>query len=527
LTLRYQIEQAKNELSHYRNSKWREHQVDAIEWILKSDKKYVFLEAPTGAGKSIIGIVSAMCSGGANYSVHSKTLQHQITSDFPEARSLFGRSNYECIENPAVSCAECFHTKEMPCKAKGTCLYEVKKKEILAARLRILNYDYLISECNYIGKFSGHDFNVIDEADNLENTLIEFVTLTFTKYSLSKLGLSDEIEELKKSSKDKIGLVTSWKQFCHIAHERATEQINKLDTIISTYTFPPTEEQGRTLKEKVRLVHLIEKINLFVDNVDDTWLYDDSQEDKYIFRPLWLNEELGHEFMWRHSNKWLLMSASFLPLHIECKRLGIPIDETDYKILPSTFPKERRPIHVESCANLTAKTMEAEVPKLISRIKQIVDDRPQEKGLIHAVSFKLARDIYEGVQSDRLVIHDSTNRQSVLEEFMESDEPKVLISPSLERGVSLSMDLCRFVIVAKAPFLYLGNKIVSARVYSSRIGNEWYSATMLLTVLQMCGRGMRSKDDYCETFILDEQFQRVFQSKPSFLPEWWKEAVTW
>ena len=485
------------------------------------------------SGKSIIGVISAMCKNGANYSVHSKTLQHQITRDFPEAKSLFGRSNYECTHNPALTCAECFHTKDLPCEhKKESCLYEIQKAKVLTSRLRILNYDYLLSECNYIGKFSvlkdpSKNFNVLDEADSVENTLINFVTLTFTSYGLSRLGLKNEIEELKHTSKDKEKLLSSWKLFAELAMERAQEIKKGLDIRVSNFRPPLTHDNIRTLKDRTSIIRMMEKIKLFIESVDETWLYDDSQEDRYVFRPLWLNEEIANQFMWRHSNKWLLMSASFLPIHIECKRLGIPLDETDYKVLPSTFPVSRRPIHIEETANLTGKTMAEETPKLIARIDEIIKSKPTEKGLIHAVSFKLANEIYRGIDSDRLIIHDSANRQDKLEFFMESKDPLVLISPSMERGVSLSMDLCRFIIIAKAPFLYLGDKIVAARVYSSKLGSEWYAATMLTTVLQMTGRGMRSKDDYCETYILDAQFNRVYLQKPSYLPEWWKQGVVW
>jgi Rad3-related DNA helicase len=528
-----QIESAKNELSRYRNEKWREHQKEAIEYILGSDKKFIFLEAPCGSGKSIIGIISAMCKGGANYSVHSKTLQHQVTSDFPEARSLFGRANYECAYNPALTCAECFHTKSVPCSLKSECLYEIQKKEILKSRLRILNFDYLLSETNYVGKFSvlkdpTKNFNVLDEADAIENTLINFVTLTFTTYGLSRLGLKNEIENLKHTSKDKDRLIESWKEFGKLALERAQEIKKGLDIKVSCLVQPLTNDNTRTIKDRTSIIRMIEKINLFVESVDDTWLYDDSQEDRYIFRPLWLNEEIANQFMWRHSDKWLLMSASFLPIHIECKRLGIPIDETDYKVLPSTFPVSRRPIHIEPCANLTGKTMAEETPKLITRITEIINNRPDVKGLIHAVSFKLANDIYKTIDSPRLIIHDSSNRQDKLEYFMESKEPLVLISPSMERGVSLGMDLCRFIIVAKCPFLSLAEKITAARLYSSgKIGNMWYIATAMTTVLQMTGRGIRSKDDFCETWILDAQFKRIYEQYPSFLPFWWKDGVEW
>jgi Rad3-related DNA helicase len=442
---------------------------------------------------------------------------------------LFGRQNYECVYNPALTCAECVHTKLIPCPYKKEgCLYEEQKKEVLKSRLRILNYDYLLSECNYIGKFSGHNFNVLDEADSIEGTLINFVSLIFTTYGLSRLGLQNEIEELKHTSKYKSQLIDSWKQFGELALERAREIKKSLDIKVSCFSNPLTSDNIRTMKDRVSIIRMIEKVELFIKSVDDTWLYDDSQEDRYIFRPLWLNEEIADEFMWRHSGKWLLMSASFLPVHIECKRLGIPIDETDYRVLPSTFPVKRRPIHIEPVANLTGKTMAEETPKLITRITEIINSRPDVKGLIHAVSFKLANEIYKGVDSPRLIIHDSSDRQDKLEYFMESKDPLVLISPSMERGVSLSMDLCRFIIVAKCPFLSLAEKITAARLYSSgKIGNMWYIATAMTTVLQMTGRGVRSKDDFCETWILDAQFKRIYEQYPSFLPFWWKDGVEW
>jgi Rad3-related DNA helicase len=528
-----QIEAAKNKLSHYRSSPFRQYQKEAIEYVLESDKKFIFLEAPCGSGKSLVGLISAICKNGANYSVHSKTLQHQITKDFPEAKSLFGRANYSCAHNPALTCAECFHTSSLPCEyKKNKCSYEIQKSRVLTSRLRILNYDYLLSECNYVGKFSvlenpAKNFNVLDEADSIENTLVNFVTLTFTSYGLGRLGLKNEIEDLKHTSKDKEKLLSSWKRFAELAMERASEIKKSLDIRVAHFYAPLTHDNIRTLKDRTGIVRMMEKIKLFIKNVDETWLYDDSQEGRYVFRPLWLNEEIANQFMWRHSNKWLLMSASFLPINIECKRLGIPLDEIDYKVLPSTFPVSRRPIHIEEAVNLTSKTMAEETPKLISRIDEIIKSHPTEKGLIHAVSFKLADEIYRGIDSDRLIIHDSANRQDKLDFFMASKDPLVLISPSMARGVSMEMDLCRFIIIAKAPFLSLAEKITAARVYGSKLGSEWYAATMLTTVLQATGRGMRSKDDFCETWILDAQFNRVYLQKPSYLPFWWKDAVCW
>jgi superfamily II DNA or RNA helicase len=75
--------EAKSQLSNYRDKKWREHQEEAISYIVNSDKRFVFLEAPTGSGKSLIAMTSGVLKSGVTYCVHSKVLQSQITTDFP------------------------------------------------------------------------------------------------------------------------------------------------------------------------------------------------------------------------------------------------------------------------------------------------------------------------------------------------------------------------------------------------------------------------------------------------------------
>jgi Rad3-related DNA helicase len=372
--------------------------------------------------------------------------------------------------------------------------------------------------------FSKSLFNIIDEADNLENTLIEFTALSFTSYALGRLGLKDEIDNLQKTSRDHDKLLDTWKQFADVARTRCSSILGKLTRTIKSYGEHPSSPPIREIRESVRVGRLLSKIDLFTDNVDPTWMIDAS-EDKFTFRPLWLTENLADKFLWSHAQKWVLMSASFLPIKLEAKRLGIPLEDIDYKLVPSTFPVHSRLIHLESAANLTAKTMDIETPKLVNRIREIVCSHPDEKGLIHAVSYKLANLITDSLSMPRVITHNSRDRQEVLDRFRQSDLPLVLVSPSCERGVSLEDDLCRFVIVAKAPWLYLGDKIVAARVYSSRLGQEWFAATMLLTVLQMTGRAMRSEWDYCESFILDAQFRQTYLLRMSWLPAWWREAV--
>ena len=222
------------------------------------------------------------------------------------------------------------------------------------------------------------------------------------------------------------------------------------------------------------------------------------------------------------------MSAFWLPIPIVCKQLGIPEDEVEYIRMPSLFPPEIRPIIINPVADLTRDKMDEEVPKLIKEIKAILKSHPHDKGIIHAVSYSLANKIKDGVKSDRIITHNGQDRMEVLNKFIASPDCLVLLSPSMERGVSLDGDKARFQIIAKMPFLSLANKVTAGRVYGGGpIGKQWYVQDALGTVLQMCGRIVRGAGDYGETYILDQQFQRIYTQFPLSMPKYWRDAVVW
>lgn len=518
---------AKSQFSNYRNSPFRSFQEEAIKYILNSEKRIVVLEAATGSGKSVCGLISGAAMGGVTYLVHTKILQEQITSDFPEAQSLFGRSNYSCLSNPEVTCDECNSTPHAFCEYKKTkCPYEIRKRSVLKSSYKILNYNYFLSECNYVGKFSGAPFIVVDEADSLEQTLIDFTTLQFSPFALRRLGMLDMASNLKMSSKYKDNLLESWKSFGVQAKYRVNSIIKKLTSDIESWGENISEQQVSVIKERSRVIRLKEKIDLFLHNVSSDWILDNQEGSRLIFRPLWLTPELAENYFWRHgTGKFVLMSASFYPKHILAKTLGLEPDDIDWHVVPSQFPLKNRQVYIHPVSNMTAKTTNIEAPKLLPMIRQIVDSRPVVKGIIHAVSYKLAHYIVDNINNPRFITHNSNNRQEILDDFITTESPMILVSPSLERGVSLDEDKCRLVIVVKAPYLSLGDKIISSRLYSGAIGQNWYTATMLLTLLQMCGRAVRSKDDFAEMFILDLQAKNAITRYPNYLPSWWLDAL--
>jgi Rad3-related DNA helicase len=101
----------------------------------------------------------------------------------------------------------------------------------------------------------------------------------------------------------------------------------------------------------------------------------------------------------------------------------------------------------------------------------------------------------------------------------------VMFAPSMQRGVDLPGDLCRVQVIAKVPFPALGDRQVSARTHLPG-GQTWYNVQAIRDVVQMAGRGVRSKDDHAVTYILDRQFGRNLWGKnKSMFPAWFNEAI--
>jgi Rad3-related DNA helicase len=218
------------------------------------------------------------------------------------------------------------------------------------------------------------------------------------------------------------------------------------------------------------------------------------------------------------------MSATFPPANILGKLLGRPPGDFDYFEVPSTFPVENRRVLLNPVANLTHKTFDEEVEKTLGGILEVASDHLDEKGIIHAVSYKLTNIIMDqGL--DRFITHNCDNREEAIEEFKASDRSLILVSPSAERGLDLPDDLCGFIIWAKAPFLNLGDKLVSQRVYGSQTGKLWYRSHCAQTIVQGCGRGVRHQEDHCVVYVLDQQINRLILDNRFLFPDYFMKAV--
>ena len=83
---------------------------------------------------------------------------------------------------------------------------------------------------------------------------------------------------------------------------------------------------------------------------------------------------------------------------------------------------------------------------------------------MHCNSYKIANYLKKELRSKRILTHDSTNRDEILNKHLTSTEPTVLLSPSMTEGVDLKGDASRFQVIVKVPYPYLGDPIVRKRM---------------------------------------------------------------
>ena len=520
----------KSRFVNFRDKPYRPGQEEAISRILESDKKVVVVCACTGSGKGLIGMSVGAAHKKTCYICSSKQLQGQQTGDFPEAMSMMGKGNFRCNQDQANRTADmCIHTRATPCKLKSKCHYEVHKNRVVEHPLQILNYHYFLTEANYVGRFTGYPLVVGDEADVLEGLLTGFIELRVSRTRLDSLSLAPP---QYRTATARFGLY-SWRQWAEQEGKSKIEaQMDKLATHMSRLrpNQQLTDRDQQAVREYKSLEALLSKLSMFTNHMDESWIFQEQkngrgQVEGWVFQPTWLTPELSHQYFFRHGEKFVLMSATFPPKAVLAEMLGLSTGDIDYLEIPSTFPEENRPVLLDPVADMGFKTYQEELPKLMWGIRRILDKHPHEKGVIHTVSWKL-NDAVMGLGDERLISHNGGNKDLAIERFSRSSNG-VFVSPSSTRGVDLPDDLCRFVVVAKAPFQSLGDKLVASRVYGSGLGAFWYKAICAQDLVQASGRGVRHKDDYCVTYLLDKQIENLVVNHRNLFPRYWKDAVNY
>lgn len=526
-----------NKYIPFEKKEFRPHQEEAILQILESfdDHKNVILNAPVGSGKSLISYVIAKYlednKDEKSYMYTSTILlQQQYLRDFKGLVTAKGRSNFDCIES------DCEYTCDVGyCKQKhkyscphgitmggeygiclkdenDPCLYWEQKMKAIEAPISILNYKYLLTDNMFLYHFPVRYMGIYDEGHNLEKELMGSLQLEITDYQIK----NDLSIGFKKHNS-----IEDWANELMVLSGKYEDLAEETQNPIKQERF---ETRAKTFYQTSKRLEEDPTNWVFNSNTKfERWAGRNVQS--VTFKPI--ETYMYTDLLFMSAEKHLIMSGSILKPDIFADELDI--DDYVYVEIPSIVPIKNRPIYRDYVGSMSRKNFDDNFPLLCAKIKEIADRHSEEKGIIHTFTYKIAHELKQVFgDDDRYMFHNSSDREDITEEFIESDEPFILVSPYSYEGVDFPYDQGRWQIIAKNPYPYLGDAQVKARETIDGFKHDkdygWCFRQVALVLSQMYGRTNRAIDDYSVTYLLDSDINRAFGAS-ALVTDYFLEAL--
>jgi Rad3-related DNA helicase len=480
---------------------WRPNQEAACQSILETKERFLIQACPTGFGKSLAYMAAALESGTRVAILTStKGLQTQLVRDFGKMKGVVdirGRMNYQCRLNTKVSCdtGVCVFGVKCPMKEEGGCFYYDQLRAALSARVVITNYAYWMAQNEYSEGLGEFGMLILDEAHSAPDHLLNHVAVTF-----GKSDWNNRILELGDSLPTNY---MGWKIW-------AEDKLHDVKMAIETAKVERKEKKFLGLKK------LEQKLGRITDFIDSSWLWEDNPGEVSL-TPTW-PAPFSEHILFTGVRKIVLTSATVVAK--TAALLGIRGGKSEE--YPHEFPVENRPlIHVPS-VNMNWRNGEAEHRVWLMKMDQIIRDRVGTKGIIHTVSYA-RRDMVldRSKYGEFMVTHNRLNTEATVRAFKRSDPPSILVSPSMATGWDFPYDECRWQIIIKLPYPDMRGEIMRVR---GRKDSDYINYLVSQQLIQATGRGVRAKDDWCETFVIDNNVVWFIPQNRHLMLSWFTEA---
>ena len=469
---------------------------EAAKNAFQEGKKFVFLDAPTGIGKSAIARALIEDFHDGMVATSTKQLQDQYLTDFPEFKKLVGRSNFRCRIGKCT-CGEGYY---MTTPMKGQreycprCPYVIHMAQALQSDMYVANYSSLL----YIAQNDYRSILVLDEGHRVESELMSFLTLQISQDWAERMGLDPPDDPEDDDT------MFDW----------AADFMDAL----RGYNEPELQAEVDRITRAAGYMTSTLELHRWIPSYSE-------QKGKYAveFKPLRINRVVSDN-LYAKGQRVLIMSATLLNPKEIAKSTGIAEEEYAYFNSNQAYDAERRPVYFSpSAPPVVHAMMEEAMPWLAEAISVLMDEYPDQKGLIHTSSVKLAKYLKMNVEDpeDRLVLAHGPERTFRYNYHASTPNPTVLLSPSMTEGVDLKGDLARFIVIAKCPFMSLGDRHTSQR---AKIDSDWYKTHAVRQIIQAAGRGTRDATDSCDIYVLDAKVAELLEECEEIVPQWFWDA---
>ena len=514
--------------------------INKINLAINEGYKNIILEAGTGIGKSAIATTLANMYDDSYILTMTKQLQKQYLDDFGEMLvEIKGKGNYKC--NYKGNCDFCIRAEYNIARCSD-CDYLIAFRKAKKSKNVITNYDFMYRVGVDNQMLDPRQLLILDEAHNLERKMLMLSShLLNREYISTKFGI-DIFEALMKGEKSYNHIKSEsdyWIDVCKKLMKACGENIEKIggkgkevQVTLDEFESNPSKYSSIDYIEKQILESDLKEFNsiklgleskdLIIDVPDFKSIKKNKMDISAEFKPYSVSDATQNLLSFGETR--IFLTGTLGDMKKFCQWNNINPDNTYYIYEKSPFDVSNRPIYRDFVGNMSGSRRN--VPnwknkRAISKIKQLIGKYPNQKGVIHTSSNEQAFWIMDNLKEYNLLFVGGESRNEVLKEFNESKDDAILIGASIKDGVDLKGDLCRFQIVFKVPYPQLNEQVK----YRKSLDPSWYYYQDIMAIMQAYGRGIRDKDDYCDMYIIDSNFKKLFDYNYNFFNEYFTEAL--
>ena len=591
----YVLEWANEKISN--EFKFREHQFEAIVNIiiniLEGGNKNYVVEAPTGAGKSLINIIAAgvlaeyfdltsyiLVSDLFLWEQYDKFIQEHKDMNFASIKGQTG--NYTCRLNKedmrnadckmaGLSWASLFNRQTIEkygydCAYK--CEYVKARKKALSSKVCLMTYQLFLFTMNNASWnqdnkgnpiFARHDIIFCDECHNIPGIVQNQYSPIIKKDDFQKLnefydyafgnginGLFNELAEYeltKTYSRDALNveLENIWKQFIDqnsIKKDDVTAMLKYLkilsyftevcEAITSNISSKKTTHQPIS-KDDIHLFKLCtwfqnygcfwSDFNHAIKEAGEDYLLKDItvvniDGDIHVAFKCTKEDFIVYKYLLSQATYKVMLSATVGGKEAYDDNMGFKYTEdkeSDYHVMPSNFDFEKSPIHFLNKFKMSYREKDVSFVHLKKIIYSICETKfANERGMIQTGSYAFAKELYNSAPlniKQRMLLYNGSREKTTCIKIHEISDNTILVGPSLNEGIDLPGDKCRFIIIMKVPYPSLADRLVKEKI---KLFPLWYNSTTSNEIIQGIGRGVRFNGDWCVSYILDACFWKLY-----------------
>ena len=269
-------------------------------------------------------------------------------------------------------------------------------------------------------------------------------------------------------------------------------------------------------------------------NINESYKHKVNDEDISVTFKCTKEDYITWYFLLRKSQYKVMLSATVGTKEAFDERMGfIYEDKTEWnhpnaivnrsymEIIPSTFDFQQSPVYFLNKFKMTFREREISFRHLKTVIYSICKTKfANQKGMIQTGSYEFAKRLYDDAPYDiksRMLMYNGSREKVSTVKIHQMSSDTILVGPTLNTGVDLPGDDCRFIIILKVPYPTLMDKLVNER---NKLYPLWYNSHTSNEMIQGIGRGVRYNGDWCVTYILDASFDQLYRStKNQYAPE--------